>query len=68
MSEQKEVASMENPKIRIQVASPMYGGMATGVYIQSLLELSGVCAQHGIKLTCAPLCLTRASSLGHATT
>lgn len=41
------------PAIRVQVATPMYGGMATGVYIQSLLELSGVLGGQGIKLTCA---------------
>ena len=53
MPRKKKEVALDLSKIRIQVATPMYGGMATGVYIQSLLELSGVCAQHGIKLTCA---------------
>jgi hypothetical protein len=53
MPRKKKEVALDLSKIRIQVATPMYGGMATGVYIQSLLELSGVCAQNGIKLTCA---------------
>lgn len=39
--------------IHVQLACPMYGGMATGVFIQSLLDLNAVFAQHGIKLSCA---------------
>ncbi len=41
------------PAIRIQVATPMYGGQCTGVYVQSLLELTGVLTGQGMKLTCA---------------
>ena len=44
---------MENQNIHIRLATPMYGGMACGVYIQSLLELSTVFSSQGIKLSCA---------------
>lgn len=39
--------------VHVQLAVPMYGGMATGVFIQSLLELHSVFMQHGIKISCA---------------
>ena len=53
MPRKKKEVAPDLPPIRIQVATPMYGGHATGVYIQSLLELSGVLTHAGMRLTCA---------------
>jgi hypothetical protein len=44
---------MEEQKPRIFLATPMYGGMCTGVFVQSLLDMSNVLTSHGIKLSCA---------------
>lgn len=35
----------------IMVATPMYGGSANGLYVKSLLELSQLCSNYGIKIT-----------------
>lgn len=53
MPRKKKEVEPPLPEIRVQIATPMYGGQATGVYIQSLLELSGVLTHAGIRLTCA---------------
>lgn len=45
MSEQKD--------IHIRLSVPMYGGMCTGVFVQSLLNLSPILAGANIKLSCA---------------
>ena len=44
---------MEEPKIKIFLATPMYGGMCTGVFVQSLMDMSGVLSSKSIRLTCA---------------
>jgi len=49
----KKKVEPELPEIRVQVATPMYGGQCTGVYVQSLLELSGMLTSQNIRLTCA---------------
>jgi hypothetical protein len=42
MPRKKKEVAPDLPEIRVQVATPMYGGQCTGVYVQSLLELSGM--------------------------
>ena len=44
---------MEEPKIKIFLATPMYGGNCTGVFVQSLLDMSGVLSSKNIRLSCA---------------
>ncbi len=44
---------MEEQKPKIFLATPMYGGMCMGVFVQSLLDMSNVFSQQGIKLSCA---------------
>jgi hypothetical protein len=44
---------MEEPKIKIFLATPMYGGNCTGVFVQSLMDMSGVLSSKSIRLTCA---------------
>ena len=41
------------PKIHIRLATPMYGGNCTGVFVQSLLDMSGVFSAQGFTLSCA---------------
>ena len=53
MPRKKKEAAPELPEIRIQLATPMYGGQCTGVFVQSLLELTGMLSSQGIRLTCA---------------
>lgn len=48
-----QIEPTEKPEIRIHLATPMYGGMATGVYIQSLLNLSGVLTHAKMRLSCS---------------
>lgn len=43
----------EKPKIHIRLATPMYGGHCTGVFVQSLLDMSGVFSANNITLSCA---------------
>ena len=47
MEEQKE------PEIKVFLATPMYGGLCTGVYVQSLIEMSGMFTAYGMRLSCA---------------
>lgn len=35
---------------KIMIATPMYGGMATGPYTQSMIDTAAVCAKNGIEL------------------
>jgi hypothetical protein len=44
---------MEEPKIKIFLATPMYGGNCTGVFVQSLLDMSGILSSKNIRLSCA---------------
>lgn len=37
-------------KSKIFVATPMYGGMANGLYVKSCLDLQGMCQQYGIEI------------------
>lgn len=39
--------------VHVQLSTPMYGGQCTGVFVQSLLDLQGLFARHGITLSCA---------------
>ena len=45
---QLEVKVEELRKNKLFVATPMYGGMAHGMYLKSCLDLQGICAQYGI--------------------
>lgn len=47
----KKAAPKQNPEIFLAV--PMYGGQCTGVFVQSLLALSGLLSSQGVKLHCA---------------
>jgi hypothetical protein len=53
MPRKKKEAAPELPEIRIQLATPMYGGQCTGVFVQSLLELTGMLSSQNIRLACA---------------
>lgn len=45
---QLEVKVEELRKNKLFVATPMYGGMAHGMYAKSCLDLQAICAQYGI--------------------
>lgn len=47
---QLEIKVEELQKKRLFVATPMYGGMAHGMYIKSCLDLQSVCAQYGVEI------------------
>jgi hypothetical protein len=47
---QLEVKVEELRKSKIFVATPMYGGMAHGMFVKSCLDLQGLCAQYGIEV------------------
>lgn len=47
---QLEVKVEELRKKKIFLATPMYGGMACGMYMKSCLDLQSVCAQYGIEV------------------
>lgn len=36
---------------KLMVCSPLYGGMCHGAYMQSMLQLQGLCQRYGIQLT-----------------
>ena len=44
---------MEEQKHKVFLATPMYGGNCTGVFVQSLLDMSGIFSSKGIRLSCA---------------
>jgi len=48
-----EKHTLEDRMAHIMVCTPMYGGMATGHYVQSLLALTGQFASVGHKVSCA---------------
>jgi hypothetical protein len=45
-----EVTIDELKKYSIFLATPMYGGIATGLFTKSVADLSAICAQYGIKV------------------
>ena len=45
---QLEVKVEELRKSKLFVATPMYGGMAHGMYVKSCLDLQAICGQYGI--------------------
>lgn len=47
---QLEVKIDELRKNKIFVATPMYGGMAHGMFVKSCLDLQAVCSQYGIEV------------------
>jgi hypothetical protein len=47
---QLEVSVDELRKKKLFVATPMYGGMAHGMYIKSCLDLQAICSQYGIEV------------------
>jgi len=57
MSKKKklDVKQFQEPLKRVPpnvfVATPMYGGMCAGFYTQSILQLTKVCADHGVQLS-----------------
>lgn len=44
-----EVSVEELRKRKLFVATPMYGGQCTGMYMKSSLDLQGICQQYGIE-------------------
>jgi hypothetical protein len=47
---QLEVKVEELRKKKIFLCTPMYGGMACGMYMKSCLDLQSVCAQYGVEV------------------
>jgi hypothetical protein len=47
---QLEVSIDELRKCKLFVATPMYGGMAHGMFIKSCLDLQSVCSQYGVEV------------------
>jgi hypothetical protein len=47
------IDSEKMKRTSVFVATPMYGGMACGVYIQSLLQLQNLLGQRGVSMQCA---------------
>ena len=47
---QLEVKVEDLRKSKLFVATPMYGGMAHGMYIKSCLDLQAMCSQYGIEV------------------
>jgi hypothetical protein len=47
---QLEVSVDELRKKKLFVATPMYGGMAHGMYMKSCLDLQAICSQYGIEV------------------
>jgi hypothetical protein len=47
---QLEVKVEDLRKNKLFVATPMYGGMAHGMYLKSCLDLQAICAQYGIEV------------------
>ena len=47
---QLEVKVEDLRKNKLFVATPMYGGMAHGMYLKSCLDLQALCAQYGIEV------------------
>lgn len=46
---QIEISVEELRKVKLFVATPMYGGMCHGMYTKSSLDLQAICAQYGIE-------------------
>jgi len=49
MATKKTPAKKTVKEPHIFIATPMYGGMCSGFYVQSLLPLEKLLAEHGIK-------------------
>lgn len=47
---QLEISVDELRKVKLFVASPMFGGMCLGMYTKSMLDLQSCCAQYGIEV------------------
>ena len=47
---QLEVSVEQLRKNKLFVATPMYGGMAHGMYVKSCLDLQAICSQYGIEV------------------
>ena len=45
-----EINPEDLKKVKLFVATPMYGGMCTGMFMKSCLDLQGVCGQNGIEV------------------
>ena len=45
-----EVKVQELRKIKLFVATPLYGGMSHGMYVKSCLDLQTICNQYGIEI------------------
>jgi hypothetical protein len=41
---------MSNEQIKLFVATPMYGGMCTGMYASAIMQLVGICGQHKMQM------------------
>jgi hypothetical protein len=50
---QIDPAAIDLQDVRLMVGTPMYGGMANGLFVRSMCELTLLCERHGIALdTC----------------
>lgn len=50
---QIDLAAIDSKNVRLMVGTPMYGGMANGLFVRSMCELTLLCERHGIALdTC----------------
>ena len=47
---QLEISVDELKKVKLFVATPMYGGMCHGMYAKSALDLQACCAAYGIEV------------------
>jgi len=47
---QLEISVDELRKKKLMVCTPMYGGMAHGMYLKSCLDLQSICAKYGIEI------------------
>src|SRR5574337_325338 len=46
-----KITKEEMSQKKLMVCTPMYGGLCHGAYMQSMLQLQGVCQQYGVRLT-----------------
>ena len=45
-----EISPEKLKQVKLFVATPMYGGMAHGLYMKSCLDLQGLCVRHGVEV------------------
>jgi len=45
-----ELKVVQPPQVKLFVATPMYGGMCSGMYTSGIMQLVGTCGQNGIQM------------------